>query len=133
MGKYTFQEVIVNIKPGEKYQNDYSTITLSLDPINELFIKYKDGFILNDTGISVNLLTKSFTKIQQPISFMDAVAKSKTNRFRFEHELLNSNSNLGHTLLTNLNILVKHFNNEQIVDIILNGKCYLEEREERDK
>jgi hypothetical protein len=128
--KYTFQEVVSRIKPGEKYQNDYLIITLSLDPINELFIKYKDGFNLNDIGISTDLSTKSFAKIQQPISFMDVVAKAKTNRFRFEHDLLNSNSNLGHTLANNLNILVKNFNNEQIADIILNGRCYLEEREE---
>lgn len=130
MEKYTFQEVVSRIKPGEKYQNDYLIITLSLDPINELFIKYKDGFNLNDIGISTDLSTKSFAKIQQPISFMDVVAKAKTNRFRFEHDLLNSNSNLGHTLANNLNILVKNFNNEQIADIILNGRCYLEEREE---
>ncbi|AQS10597.1 hypothetical protein CLOBY_27420 [Clostridium saccharobutylicum] len=93
-----------------------------------------EGVLVSVFGHSIiatqSILEATFIPIEKPVSFMEAVAKAKTNRFRIEHELL-PKTKLGHTLRSTIYTLINHLDlsNDEIVDVILNSKCYIEESE----
>ena len=96
----------------EKYGEKEDCICLKLLPSEQN---------ANVTGYYINA---TYTVIEdKPLSFFEAVEQADKKRFKIEHELYKIKD--CHTLLTHTNFL-KELNNNEIKEIMLNAKCYLE-------
>ena len=83
------------------------------------------NYYTNETYTVIDYTNATYTVIEdKPISFFEAVQQADKRRFKIEHELYKAKG--CHTLLTHTNIL-KDLNNNEVKDIMLNAKCYLEE------
>ena len=107
-------------KYGEENATDVS-LTLMNTETNAIITNY----YTNETYTVIDYTNATYTVIEdKPISFFEAVQQADKRRFKIEHELYKAKG--CHTLLTHTNIL-KDLNNNEVKDIMLNAKCYLEE------
>ena len=78
-----------------------------------------------EAHVTGHLTNATYTVIKDtPLSFFEAVEQADKKRFKIEHELYETKG--CHTLLTHTNML-KELNNNEVKEIMLNAKCYLEE------
>ena len=83
------------------------------------------GSLKEEARVTGYLANATYTVIEdKPLSFFEAVEQADKKRFRVEHELYKITG--CHTLLTHTNFL-KELNNNEVKEIMLNAKCYLEE------
>ena len=83
------------------------------------------GSLKEEARVTGHLANATYTVIeeQKPISFFEAVEQANGKKFKIEHRSYTTKNR--HTLLAHINMF-KELNNDEVRDIMLNAKCYLE-------
>ena len=121
----------LKLPAGTKFKITYSDEDETTGYLEKYGLEGKEDISLiiesleKEAHVTGHLTNATYTVIKdKPISFFEAVQQADKKRFRIEHELYKVGG--CHTLLTHTNML-KELNNNEVKEIMLNAKCYLEE------
>lgn len=121
MEEYSFEEVIANIKIGETYICKESGYVIKTIYKSEGGFRFNNNEPMDFCGIN-NM--QRFVKVEKPVSFDDVLKSDK--KCRVEHDLVISTKEY-----EDFDILIADISNvrdaQELKDIMLNGKWYLEE------
>lgn len=126
MQKYNIIEVL-NAPVGAKFKDKDGQVWEIQAGINSNFLLNAEAVVMTLNSYTINL---EFERVQEPLDFKEMIQKlSKTGskNIRVEHKLYNLTKNHYCTLSDLMSSLGNTFYSEELTDIFLNGKWYLEE------
>ncbi len=120
----------------ELTENPYKEFTSKVNPVLKTTVKYFTKYMeIRNTAtdatiaeLSMAVLNGEWEEVKKPVDFMTAVTQGK--RIRVEHRLVDHTGIDDLITYTSLDCLIytlgEEYDKEEVKDIILNGKWYIE-------